>query len=84
MFRQDTTCPPYSSDSQLMHLRVRGCHPVSRDFPDASTDAQADSGLGCSPFARRYWGISVDFFSSGYLDVSVPRFASFDYVFIKR
>ncbi len=27
---------------------------------------------GCSPFARRYWGISVDFFSSGYLDVSVP------------
>ncbi len=28
--------------------------------------------LGCSPFARRYWGISVDFFSSGYLDVSVP------------
>ncbi len=26
-----------------------------------------------SPFARRrYWGISVDFFSSGYLDVSVP------------
>lgn len=28
--------------------------------------------LGSSPFARRYWGISVDFFSSGYLDVSVP------------
>lgn len=27
---------------------------------------------GWSPFARRYWGISVDFFSSGYLDVSVP------------
>lgn len=37
--------------------------------------------LGCSPFARRYWGISVDFFSSGYLDVSVPRFASLTYVF---
>lgn len=32
-----------------MHLRVRGCHPVSRDFPDASTDAQADSGSGLLP-----------------------------------
>ncbi len=38
--------------------------------------------LGSSPFARRYWGISVDFFSSGYLDVSVPRFASCHYVFM--
>ena len=28
--------------------------------------------LGCSPFARATGGISVDFFSSGYLDVSVP------------
>ncbi len=37
--------------------------------------------LGSSPFARRYWGISVDFFSSGYLDVSVPRFASLTYGF---
>ena len=28
-------------------------------------------GLGCSPFARHYWG--NHFFSSGYLDVSVPQ-----------
>ena len=28
-------------------------------------------GLGCSPFARHYWGNG--FFSSGYLDVSVPQ-----------
>ena len=28
-------------------------------------------GLGCSPFARHYWG--NNFFSSGYLDVSVPQ-----------
>ncbi len=33
--------------------------------------------LGLLPVRRRYWGISVDFFSSGYfLDVSVPRSAS--------
>ncbi len=35
---------------------------VSRAFPDASTNTHADSALGSSPFARRYWGISVDFF----------------------
>ena len=29
-------------------------------------------GLGCSPFARHYSGNLGDFFSSGYLDVSVP------------
>ena len=28
--------------------------------------------LGSSPFARRYWGNLGYFFSSGYLDVSVP------------
>ncbi len=73
--------PPYSSSSQPVHFGVRDYHPVPSDFPDRSTNTQADSDSGCSPFARRYWGISVDFFSSGYLDVSVPRFASLTYVF---
>ena len=29
------------------------------------------NGLGSSLFARRYWGNLGDFFSSGYLDVSI-------------
>jgi hypothetical protein len=30
-------------------------------------------GLGCSPFDRHYLGITIVFFSSAYLDVSVQR-----------
>ena len=33
-------------------------------------------GLGSALFARRYCGISFDFSSSGYLDVSVPQVPS--------
>ena len=36
-------------------------------------------GLGSFHFARRYFEIEVSFFSSGYLDVSVPRFPSIRY-----
>ena len=56
-----------------MHFCVRGCHPVSRAFPDASTNTHTDSGSGLlSRSLAATGGISVDFFSSGYLDVSVP------------
>ena len=56
-----------------MHFCVRGCHPVSRAFPDASTNTHTDSGSGLLPVrSPLLGGISVDFFSSGYLDVSVP------------
>ena len=41
--------PPYSSSSQHMRFCVRGCHPVSRAFPDASTNTHADSGSGLLP-----------------------------------
>ena len=65
--------PPYSSSSQHVHFCVRGCHPVSRAFPDASTNTHTDSGSGLLPVrSPLLGGISVDFFSSGYLDVSVP------------
>ena len=50
-------------------FRVRGYHPVSPAFPVRSTT------LGRSALPRSLaatGGISVDFFSSGYLDVSVP------------
>ncbi len=43
-------------------------------FPEGSTNTQADSGYWADPRSLAATeGISVDFFSSGYLDVSVPR-----------
>ncbi len=65
--------PPYSSSSQQVCFRVRDYHPVPSDFPDRSTNTQADSDSGLLPVrSPLLGGISVDFFSSGYLDVSVP------------
>ena len=75
MFRQDSSCPALLSAGLVpcRGLRIRGCHPVPPSFP------------GCSPVSPHYLllaapvplaatpGISVDFFSSGYLDVSVRR-----------
>ena len=41
------------------------------------TPKDKSSGLGSFPFARRYSGsLEIDFLSSGYLDVSVPRVPS--------
>ena len=41
--------------------------------PKSNTQGLLHSlGLGCSPFARRYLGNRISFFSSGYLDGSVP------------
>ena len=63
-----------------------GYHP-RRTFPSASSIHSCTIivqtpyqlpiyGLGWSPFARRYLG-SLNDFSSGYLDVSVPQVCSF-------
>ena len=76
--------PPYSI-SRNGRFRVRGYHPLWRVFPDASANERpfprrsAENTalpirLRADPLsliATR--GISVDFFSSGYLDISVPR-----------
>ena len=64
--------PPYSSSSQHMRFFVYGAVTLYRAPFQTLPLTHADSGSGLLPFARRYWGISVDFFSSGYLDVSVP------------
>ncbi len=54
----------------IMPFRVRGYHPVSPAFPERSTNVI--SYLRASPRSLAATeGISVDFFSSGYLDVSV-------------
>ncbi len=79
-------------------FRVRGYHSLWRDFPDASaTHPQSHievpqphffplrekNGLDCSRFVRHYSGNLGDFFSSGYLDVSLPPVSlPCDYVFI--
>ena len=41
--------PPYSSSSQPVHFGVRDYHPVPSDFPDRSTNTQADSDSGLLP-----------------------------------
>ena len=63
--------PPYSSSSHAP-FHVRGYHPLWRHFPEPSTKMHATSWATPRSLAATY-GISVDFFSYGYLDVSVPR-----------
>jgi hypothetical protein len=60
--------PPY-----LIHpieLHIRGCHPLWRTFPGPSIHSQGLAGPRSLAATR---GVSIDFLSSGYLDVSVPR-----------
>ncbi len=69
-----------------MGFRVRGCHPLWPTFPGRSatppslTSRSHNPGRNCFPSVwagplslAATQGISVDFYSSGYLDVSVPR-----------
>ena len=68
--------PPYSI-SRNDRFRVRGYHPLWRTFPGAS--ANVPTRLRAGPLSLvTTKGISVDFSSSGYLDISVPqvRFAN--------
>jgi hypothetical protein len=56
-------------------LPVRGCHPVSLAFPDHSSHNPGSAGPRSLATTS---GVSVDFLSSGYLDVSVPRVRFFN------
>ena len=51
-------------------LPIRGCHPLWLIFPDHSDHTQGSASPRSLATTR---GVSVDFLSSGYLDVSVPR-----------
>ena len=51
-------------------LPVRGCHPLWLIFPDHSGHSHGSAGPRSLATTG---GVSVDFLSSGYLDVSVPR-----------
>ena len=74
MFSQDNSCPDllYASLVPQMCFRVRGYHPLLPDFPDCSTNTSAITCRAAPLSLAATKGISVDFFSSGYLDVSVP------------
>ncbi len=65
--------PPYLI--RPLELPIRGCHPLWRAFPDTSGHSQGSAGPRSLAATD---GVSVDFLSSGYLDVSVPRVCSFN------
>ena len=74
MFSQDNTCPDLL-ESSSNSFRVRGYHSLRLPFPKHSASQFEDFRAGPRSLAATK-GISVDFFSSGYLDVSVPRVRS--------
>ena len=51
-------------------LHIRDCHPLWLAFPDHSIHTHGSAGPRSLAATR---GVSIDFLSSGYLDVSVPR-----------
>lgn len=60
--------PPYLI--RPIELPIRGCHPLWLSFPGYSCHSHGSAGPRSLAATR---GVSVDFLSSGYLDVSVPR-----------
>ena len=60
--------PPYLI--RQIELPIRGCHPLWPAFPDGSSHSHCSAGPRSLAATR---GVSIDFLSSGYLDVSVPR-----------
>ena len=51
-------------------LPIRDCHPLWSSFPTGSGHIHGSAGPRSLATTR---GVSIDFLSSGYLDVSVPR-----------
>ena len=87
IFRQDSSCPAVLWIlPPLKQFRLRGFYPVLPCFPTLFNyrfwmdygvrhpKSVTTFGLGSSDFARHYFRNRLfTFFSSGYLDVSVPR-----------
>ena len=69
-FTQDSSCPALlRMPLRLIRVHVRSCHALWRHFPEPSIPLTScdgavllprtcrnTCGLGCSPFARHYWG----------------------------
>ncbi len=64
--------PPYLIRPCM--LPIRGYHPLWRTFPGPSSHNYGSAGPRSLAATR---GVSIDFLSSGYLDVSVPRVCSY-------
>ena len=74
VFRQDFTCPALLSDGRQSHARYRPVTCCGGAFHPASLAIRCTLPVWAPPLSlTTTQGISVDFFSSGYLDVSVPR-----------
>ena len=90
LFPQDSSCPVVLWIlTAIFVFRLRECHPLCLSFPEDSSilsslnvsplplNISLYQGLGSYHFARHYFGNRCfTFFSSGYLDVSVPRVPS--------
>jgi hypothetical protein len=57
-----------------LELRIRGCHPYRWPFQTILLTLQGSAGPRS---LATTCGVSLDFLSSGYLDVSVPRVCSY-------
>jgi hypothetical protein len=78
IFRQDFTCPALLVVPPVLQecFRLRGYHPLWPHFPERLANIQ-DKRYKAGPVSLATTsGISVDFFSCGYLDVSVRRVRS--------
>jgi hypothetical protein len=75
IFKQDFSCPALLVRmlSSSLILRVRDFHPVSSAFPNCSTSINHNAYQAPPSSLAATLRISIDFFSFGYLDVSVPR-----------
>ena len=74
VFGQDFTCPALLSDGRQFHARYRPVTCCGGAFHPASLAVRCAWPVWAPPLSlTTTQGISVDFFSSGYLDVSVPR-----------
>ena len=90
-FTQDSSCPALLRiPLRFVSLRVRASHPLRTHFPERSTHEMScdgavlqprpcrdRDGLGCSPFARHYWGNHILFsFPAGTKMFQFPALAS--------
>jgi hypothetical protein len=76
IFEQDFTCPALLDTSD--HASHTGLSPISPSFPTGSAHTHGSAGPRSLAATD---GVSVDFLSSGYLDVSVPRVRPFNPIY---
>ena len=78
IFRQDFTCPALLVATLVPppRFRIRGYHPLWPAFPDRFASSNAKSCKASPISLATTLGISVDFCSSAYLDVSVQQVRS--------